>query len=77
MIKELKFLKKKILFKTREKVTESLDFAENNNFIRESSNREYFEDSCSKKIGALFCVRNSYKILANQFDFRKCCFGFR
>ena len=77
MIKELKFLKKKILFKTREKVAESLYFAENNNFIRESSNREYFEDSCSKKIGALLCVRYSYKILANQFDFRKCCFGFR
>ena len=60
-----------------EKVAESLDFVENNNFIRESSNWEYFEDSCSKKIGALFCVRYSYKILANQFDFRKCCFGFR
>ena len=39
-----------------EKVAESLNFTENSNFIRASSNREYFEDSCSKKIGALFCV---------------------
>ena len=60
-----------------EKVAESLNFTENSNFIRASSNREYFEDSCSKKIGALFCVRNSYKILANQFDFRRCYIGFR
>ena len=59
-----------------EKVAESLDFAENSNFIRASSNREYFEDSCSKKIGALFCVRNSYNILANQFDFCRCYLDF-
>ena len=38
------------------KVTESLEFAENGNFIRASSNLEYFEDSCSEKIGAFFCV---------------------
>ena len=59
-----------------EKVAESLDFAENGNFIRISSKREYFEDNCSEKNGALFCVRNSYKILGNQFDFRRCYFGF-
>ena len=39
-----------------EKVAESLEFAENGNFIRASSNWEYFEDSCSEKIGALFCA---------------------
>ena len=50
-------------------VAESLDFTENGNFIRASSNWEYFEDSCSKKIGALFCVRNSYKILATNSIF--------
>ena len=60
-----------------EKVAESLDFPENGDFIRASSNWEYFEDSCYKKIGTLFCVRNSYKILANQFDFCRCYFGFR
>ena len=58
-------------------VAESLDFTENGNFIRASSNWEYFEDSCTERIGALFCVRNSYKILANQFDFRRCYYGFR
>ena len=60
-----------------EKVAKNLDFTENGNFIRASSNWEYIEDSCSKKIGALFCVRSSYKILANQFDFRRCYFEFR
>ena len=60
-----------------EKVAESLDFAENGNFVRASSNGEYFEDSRSEKIGALFCVRNSYKMLANQFDFCRCYFRFR
>ena len=53
-------------------VAESLDFTENGNFIRASSNWEYFEDSCSEQIGALSSVQNSYKILANQFDFRRC-----
>ena len=78
MIKELKDLKKKILFKNAwEKVAESLDLAEKGNFIRaSSSNWEYFEGTCSeKKNGALFCVWNSCKILANQFDFRRCYFG--
>ena len=60
-----------------EKVAESLNFAENGNFISASGNWEHFEDSCSEKIYALFCVRISYKILANQFDFRRCYFGFR
>ena len=60
-----------------EKVAESLDFAENGNFIRASSNGKYFEDNYSEKIGALFCVLNSYKILANQYNFRRCYFGFR
>ena len=62
---------------TWEKVAESLCFAESGNFIRASSNWEYFEDSCSEKIGVLSCVRNSYKILANQFDLRRSHFGFR
>ena len=60
-----------------EKVAENLDFAENSNFIRASSNWQCFEDNCPKKIGTLFCVQNSYKILANQFDFRRYYFGFR
>ena len=55
-------------------LAKSLDFAENCNLIR--CNREYFEDSCTEEIGVLFCVRNSYKILANQFDLRRCYFGF-
>ena len=59
------------------KLANSLDFPENCNLIRAKSNWEYFEDSCSEKIGALFYVRNSYKILANQFDLRRCYFGFR
>ena len=76
--KRVKVFKEKYSFQNVwEKVAESLDFAESSNFIRESSNREYFEDSCSKKIDALFCVRNSYKILAYPFDFRRCCFEFR
>ena len=29
-----------------------------------------------EKIGTLFCVRNSYKILAKQFDIRRCYFDF-
>ena len=58
-------------------VAESLDFTENGNFIRASSNWEYFEYSYSEKIGALFCVRSSYNILANQFDFRRYYSGFR
>ena len=57
-----------------EKLAKSLDFTENCNFI--SSNLEYFEDSCSEEIGALFCVRKSYKILANRFDLHRCYFGF-
>ena len=60
------FKEKDSVQNTWEKVAESLDFTENGNFIRASRNWEYFEDSCSKKIGALFCVRNSYKILASQ-----------
>ena len=44
---------------TWEKVAYILNFAENSNFIRASSNWQCFEDSCPKKIGALFCVRNS------------------
>ena len=44
-----------------EKVAESLDLAEKGTFIRaSSSNWEYFEDTCSEKKSALFCVRNSY-----------------
>ena len=58
------------------KAPESLGFVENINSIRPSSNWEYFEDSCSEKFGALFCARNSYKILANQLDWGKCYFGF-
>ena len=41
MIKELKVLKKKTVQNTWEKVGESIDFAENGNFIRISSKREY------------------------------------
>ena len=74
---ELKVLKKKNAAQNaQEKVAESLDFAETGNFISASSNWEYFEDSCCGKIGALFCVWNSNKILANQFDFHRCYFGF-
>ena len=52
-----------------QKVAESLDFVENCNFITASCNREYSEDSCSEKLGALFCVLNSSKLLvANLFD---------
>ena len=36
----------------------------------------FLDDSCSEKIGALSCVRNSYKILPNQFNFRRCYFRF-
>ena len=68
--KRVKFFKEKDSVQNAwEKVAESLDFAENNNFIKECSNWEYFEDGCSEKISALFCVWNSYKILANQFHF--------
>ena len=35
---------------TCDRVVESLDFAEHSNFIRESSNWEYNEDSCFKKL---------------------------
>ena len=59
------------------KPAETLDFAKNCNFIRASSNWECFEDSCSENIGAFFFVRNSYKILANQFDLCRIFFGFR
>ena len=62
------FKEKDSVQNTWEKVAASLDFTENGNFIRATSNWEYFEGSCSKKIGALFCVRNSYKILASQFN---------
>ena len=72
MIRVKGFKEKDAVENAWEKVAESLDFAENANFIRASSNWEYFEDSCSEQIGALFCVQNSYKILANQFDFRRC-----
>ena len=71
------FKEKDSVQNAREKAVENLDFAESSNFIRESSNWKYFEDSCSKKNGDLFCVQNSYKILADQFDFRRCYFGFR
>ena len=71
------FKEKDVIQNTWEKVAESFEFPENGNFIRASSNFEYFEDSCSEKNGALFCVRNSYKILANQFDLRRYYFGFR
>ena len=67
------FKEKDAVQNTWEKVAESL---ENGNFIRASSNSEYFEDSCSEKIGALFCVQNSCKILANQFDLHRYYFGF-
>ena len=60
-----------------EKLAESLDFAENCNFIRTSTNWECFEESCSENIDALFFVRNSYKILANQFELCRSFFGFR
>ena len=60
-----------------EKVAECLDFAGTGNFIWASSIWEYFEESCSGKITALFCVQHSYKILASQFDFCRCYFGFR
>ena len=52
-------------------------FWKNSNFIRVSSNWEYFGDGCSKKIVALFSVLNFYKIFSNQFDFCRCYFGFR
>ena len=66
MIRVKGFKEKDAVQNAWEKVAESLDFAEYGNFIIASNNWEYFEDSCSEKIGALFCVRNSYKILANQ-----------
>ena len=68
------FKEKDSIQNTREKSAESLDFAENGNFITASSNWEYFEDSCSEKIDALFRVRISYKILANQFRFSQMLF---
>ena len=71
------FKEKDTVQNTWEKVAKSLHFEENGNFIRASSNLEYFEDTCSKKIDALFCARNTYKILANQFDFCRCYFRFR
>ena len=37
-----------------EKIAKNLEFTENCNFIRASSNCKYFEDSCSEKIDA--CV---------------------
>ena len=75
IIKGLMFLKKTdSVQNVREKLTESLDFAENGNFIRARSNWEYFEDNCSEKIDALLCVRISYKILANQFRFLQMLF---
>ena len=43
---------------TLQKVAESLDFAEIG-----------LEGSCSKKIGVLFCIQNSFKIIGSQFDF--------
>ena len=46
------FKEKDSVQNAREKVTESLDFAENSNFIRATNNWEYFEDSCCEKIGA-------------------------
>ena len=74
-INKLKVFKEKdSIQNTREKSAESLDFAENGNFIKASSNWEYFEDSCSEKIDALFRVRISYKILANQFRFSQMLF---
>ena len=71
------FKEKDAVQNTWEKVAENLDFAENGNFIGSSSNWEYFEDRCYEKNGALFCVWYSYKILANQFDFSGCYFGFQ
>ena len=65
MIRVKDFKEKDAVENAWEKVAERLDFAENANFIRASSNWEYFQDSCSEQIGALFCVQNSYKILAN------------
>ena len=63
-------LKEKDSFENvREKLAERLDFVENNNVIRASSNWEYFEDRCSEKTDALLFVRISYKILGNQFRF--------
>ena len=70
------FKEKDAVQNTWEKVAKSLGFEENGNFVRASSNWEYFEDSYSGKNDALFGVWNSYEILANQFDFRKCYFGF-
>ena len=58
-----------------EKVAKSLDFAENGNFIR--ATQSILKIAVLKKTGALFCVQNSYKILANQFNFCRCYFGFR
>ena len=71
--KRVKGFKEKMLFKTPGKKQPKVWILQK----MASSNWEYFEDSCSEKIVALFCVRNSYKILANQFDFRRCYFGFR
>ena len=51
------FKEKDFAQNAREKLAESLGFAENGNFIRASSNWKYFEDSCSAKIDALFRVR--------------------
>ena len=75
MTKELKgFKEKDSIQKTSEKLAGSLDFAENGNFNRASSNWEYFENSCSEKMDALLRVRISYKILANQFRFSQMLF---
>ena len=69
------FKEKDSIQNARGKLTERLDFAENSNFIRASSNCEYFEDSCSEKNDVLFCVRISDKILANQFQFSEMLFS--
>ena len=45
--KSLGFTEKDAVQNAWEKVAESLGFAENGNFIRASSNWEYFEDSSS------------------------------
>ena len=64
------FKEKTCMFSKRlGEIGEKSRFTENGYFIEASSNWEYSEDNSFEKIGALFWVRNYYKLLANKFDF--------
>ena len=70
------FKEKDAVQNTWEKVAESLDFEENGNFLEQVAPENILRVAVLKNL-SWFCARNSYKILANQFDFRRCYFRFR